>query len=204
MGALFSVPRAIDIGASLPAGHFVPACWQFLPKSGSEAKKLGESRYFTGKLCRYGHRSCRSLPDNGCLVCKVIKVRNLDERQRQKAREANRGWRERNLEDQRARERRWHKENPEKSASRAREQYRKNSKRIIASVIARDKRVRQATPPWADMKAIKAFYEARPDGFHVDHIVPLRGKNICGLHVLENLQYLPASENCSKGNRFDG
>ena len=60
----------------------------------------------------------------------------------------------------------------------------------------------QRLPQWADKELIKAFYMNCPKDYHVDHIIPLRGKLASGLHVIDNLQYLPASENLSKGNRF--
>lgn len=59
-----------------------------------------------------------------------------------------------------------------------------------------------ATPGWASIEDISLFYNETPEGCHVDHIVPLQGKNVCGLHTLENLQYLLAEENLAKGNRY--
>ena len=72
----------------------------------------------------------------------------------------------------------------------------------IRSSNRRAKRL-QRTPSWTNIEAIKLFYKNRPKGYHVDHIIPLQGEKVSGLHVLENLQYLSPSENCRKGNKFN-
>lgn len=59
-----------------------------------------------------------------------------------------------------------------------------------------------AMPKWVNIEAISEFYNNCPSGYHVDHIVPIRGKTISGLHVIWNLQYLPANENIKKKNKF--
>jgi hypothetical protein len=68
-----------------------------------------------------------------------------------------------------------------------------------------------ATPEWltAEQKAeIIQIYNLAKDcqlvtgePYHVDHIIPIRGKNVCGLHVPWNLQVLPADINVAKSNR---
>ena len=69
----------------------------------------------------------------------------------------------------------------------------------------------QRTPAWHNMEAIEGFYRlaqelTRKTGVihHVDHIVPLRGRLVCGLHVETNLQVITQTENCRKNNRFMG
>tara|TARA_R110002020_G_C16090122_1_gene757821 strand:- start:230 stop:664 length:435 start_codon:yes stop_codon:yes gene_type:complete len=67
----------------------------------------------------------------------------------------------------------------------------------------------QATPDWADQQAIKCMYalasklnKITGSNLEVDHIVPLQGKNVCGLHVEHNLQLLDKKLNVSKSNKF--
>ena len=60
----------------------------------------------------------------------------------------------------------------------------------------------RATPQWVDLAAVVTVYdEAARRGLEVDHIIPLQGKSVCGLHIAANLQLLTRSENRHKGNR---
>jgi 5-methylcytosine-specific restriction endonuclease McrA len=62
-----------------------------------------------------------------------------------------------------------------------------------------------ATPHWLSeeqKKQMILFYKNCPAGMEVDHIVPLQGKEVQGLHVPWNLQYLSKSENSRKKNRL--
>lgn len=69
----------------------------------------------------------------------------------------------------------------------------------------------QATPKWANKFKIAEFYKTA-DGlsmitgiwYHVDHIIPLKSKLVCGLHTHGNLRVITAKENLSKFNNFTG
>ncbi len=70
----------------------------------------------------------------------------------------------------------------------------------------------KASPKWADNDKIQQYYSVAKyldwisGGFvkhHVDHIVPLQGKTVCGLHVENNLQILTSKDNFSKHNKWE-
>jgi hypothetical protein len=64
------------------------------------------------------------------------------------------------------------------------------------------RQLRRATPSWVDWHALNAIHHTAPLGYQVDHIVPLNGKNVCGLNVPWNLQYMVSAANLAKGNRL--
>lgn len=71
-----------------------------------------------------------------------------------------------------------------------------------ASAMKRYCKKKKRTPPWADIEVIKDVYLKCPKGLAVDHIIPLQGELVSGLHVPNNLQYLTREANSAKNNKF--
>ena len=102
-----------------------------------------------------------------------------------------------NIEERRAKQRHWSKTN-----------------RGIANALSKRYKLKKAnaTPLWltpeqlynmqCTYKVAAQLSETSNQKWHVDHIVPIRGKDVCGLHVPWNLQVLPAKMNMQKGNRI--
>lgn len=101
--------------------------------------------------------------------------------------------------------REWSAANREKHLATRRAYYARNSAKDIERVRRRASRVKNVDhlnqAEKAEIQAMYDFCKIFP-GFEVDHIVPLNGRTVSGLHVPANLQVLPIFENRSKGNKF--
>ena len=126
--------------------------------------------------------------------------------------EQNKRYAKRYPEILRAKTDRWKKANPEKFAEFSKKSRLKNKARVLANKAKYRANKRSRTPNWVDKDTlwlIKEAYELallRTKMFkfewHVDHIIPLNGKLVSGLHVIENLQVIPGTENLLKNNKY--
>ena len=96
------------------------------------------------------------------------------------------------------------KNNQETVKQSKRKWYDANPKKRLANVRVYQAAKKNGIPKWLTKEQraeMQQFYINCPEGYEVDHIIPLRGKNVCGFHVPSNLQYLPISENRKKSNK---
>ena len=103
--------------------------------------------------------------------------------------------------------------NPQKVAESKAKYAKQNRFKINANIAKRSAAKLQRTPSWLnkdDLWMIEQAYElsalrTKMFGFawHVDHVIPLQGKLVSGLHTPYNLQVIPAIENLRKNNRME-
>lgn len=153
-----------------------------------EAMCEGLALYFTGVPCKHGHLSERKTKNSDCLQCGVLRSAS---------------WQKDNRERYNLRIRSWVSINKEHRYSYMSD-YNKSHREIQNVHLARYRSSKKnACPIWAEHDKIKIVYKRAKDfNMQVDHIVPLQGKTVCGLHVWANLQLLKPSENSKKSNTY--
>lgn len=188
-----------------------------LPKTRAEAKATGATHYFTGEPCKHGHVAPRKTK-GACVACLKVEWGKGNQTRAEYFRQYNQS-----DAGQKAK-REYYKRNREAIVARAqarpdedKRRYKKSHK--VANpdmykelVSLRRRRFRQATPKWLSaeqrmeirLKYRLAIEMSRATGvrYAVDHIIPLQGGAVCGLHVPWNLQVIPQEENLKKYNKL--
>lgn len=180
-----------------------------------EIKPLSE--YYKSAVHKDGYRG-------QCKICFCKKTREYEKNNREKYVEYKRirrrkmGIKElkvtKTKEDNLKRGREWYK-NRSPDQIKRRKEYRKryckkNADKFAFYARSRENKVKQATPAWADKRYIKLFYTLAKieekricETVHVDHIIPINGKTVCGLHCEDNLQLLTGMDNMKKHNKLN-
>jgi 5-methylcytosine-specific restriction endonuclease McrA len=188
-----------------------------LLKTRAEAKAIKATHYFTGEPCKNGHIAPRKTK-GACIECLKIEWLTNNEKREGYFKKYNK------LEKVKDRKNEWYLANKEQviAAANARpeeikRQYRNtwklnNKTQVKADTKARRRKHRKATPPWLTRKQkseIRQIYQiaitmtnTTGEQYVVDHIVPLRSPDVCGLHAPWNLRVITQKENLKKSNKL--
>lgn len=188
-----------------------------LPKTRAEAKAAGAKYYFTGEPCKHGHVAPRKTK-GACVECLKAEWAKGNETRAEYFREYNqseagqkakRQYYERNRQAVIARA----FSRPTDEKTRAKTAYKERNPDLYKELVSlRRRRFRQATPKWLTqeqkleirLKYRLAIELTRRTGVRhaVDHVTPLLGEGVCGLHVPWNLEVITQDENLKKSNKL--
>lgn len=188
-----------------------------LPKTRKEAQAIGAKYYFTGEPCKHGHVTPRKTKGS-CVECLKVEwekgnVKRADYFQNynksEAGQKAKREYYERNREAVIARA----QSRPDEQKRVYKKRHKVNNPDMYRELVSlRRRRFRNATPKWLTQEQkmeIRVKYRlaielSRATGTRhaVDHIVPLYGDTVCGLHVPWNLRVITQEENLKKYNKL--
>lgn len=167
------------------------------PSTRKEALAIGGKRYFTGVACKQGHVAERRTKTGECLVCRANFLVL---------------WRNKNPEKVKQHNLTQYKKDPQKIVAYVKQWATKNPAKVLANSRAHHAKTKMRYPKWLtaeDKWMIGQAYElaalrTKMFGFswHVDHVIPLHGKLVSGLHTPHNLRVVPWVENVRKANKF--
>jgi hypothetical protein len=190
-----------------PKKHSVPKHLQQYLITRKEARQIGQTTYFTGQPCKRGHIAAKWTSSAQCVVCEKEKNAPHTCCNKYAPFRSTAEYRE-------VYQKKYVEKNAQKIRDRTRAYQQNNKERYLeyqnAYQAARRVLLRQAQPPWVNIGKLKPIYRlmrkknkaAGQVVYHVDHIVPLQGKDVCGLHVPWNLQIITAKENQAKHNKM--
>jgi len=134
------------------------------------------------------------------------------ERNKELAKERASKWQKENIERKREIRAKWRNNNLKQHNSYNKEWWSENKDKRAAYQGKRKAAQLQRTPNWlteSELRMIEAKYSlaamlTRETGmpYHVDHIIPLQGKKVSGLHVFSNLRVIPGTDNVKKSNSY--
>lgn len=142
----------------------------------------------------------------------IARARSSVERNKEKRKDYLASYQARHSEHLSEYRRDWYLKNRESVEKKYREAYSKDPSVFIARARKRQVTVLQATTDWDPeldrfvfeqaIRLCRIRKQVTGIAWHVDHIVPLRAKSVCGLHAYTNVAVIPAKENRAKSNKF--